>query len=98
MKRRNTAPFDGRLVSFPHTFESDSLSKPRVSQSTLQFLDAATLNAEHAAAGLALDDHFDDWDRSPLVDADLEIITIARRVWGSSATLPHCLTPRDPVQ
>ena len=80
MKRRNTAPFDGCLVSFSHTFESDSWNKPRVSQSTLRFLDATTLNAELAAAGLALDGQFGDWDRSPLADADLEIITIARRV------------------
>lgn len=80
MKRRITAPFDGRVVSFSHTFASDSWDHSRVSHSTLRFLDVEELDAELAAAGLAVDDQFGDWDRSALVHASPEIITIARRV------------------
>ncbi len=80
MARRVIAPFDGRVVSFTHTFQSDAWDRPRVSHSTLRFLDKAALDNALAEAGLAAEAQFGDWDRSPLTDASPEIIIIARRV------------------
>ena len=79
MSRRVTAPFDGRVVSFSHTFDSDAWDRPRVSHSTLRFLDRAALDVALAQAGLTIEAQFGDWDRSPLGPASPEIITIARR-------------------
>jgi hypothetical protein len=79
MTRRVTAPFDGRVVSFLHMFQSDAWDQPRVSHSTLRFLDKATLDTALAQNGLAVEAQFGDWDRSPLTDTSPEIITIARR-------------------
>jgi hypothetical protein len=70
-----TAPFDGRVMSFSHIFQSDAWEQPRVSHSILRFLDKAGL----AHAGLMIEAQFGDWDRSPFTDASPEIITIARR-------------------
>lgn len=79
MSRQVTATFDGRVVSFTHTFRSEAWDRPRVSHSTLRFLGKAELEASLAEAGLAVEAQFGDWDRSPLTDASPEIITIARR-------------------
>ena len=79
MTRRITAPFDGRTVSFSHTFRSPAWDQPRVSHSTLRFLGAAELTEELTRAGLAIEAQFGDWDRRPLTDASREIITVARR-------------------
>ncbi|WP_332774208.1 class I SAM-dependent DNA methyltransferase [Phenylobacterium sp.] len=78
MSRQVTAPFDGRVVSFTHTFRSEAWDRPRVSHSTLRFLGKAELDAALAEAGLAVEAQFGDWDRSPFTDASPEIITIAR--------------------
>jgi SAM-dependent methyltransferase len=78
MARRITSPFDGRVVSFSHTFESDAWDAPRVSHSTLRFIDRVSLGAVLARAGLTVEAQFGDWDASPLTDASPEIITIAR--------------------
>lgn len=78
MTRRVIAPFDGRVVSFSHTFESDAWDHSRVSQSTLRFVDKPVLDAILTKAGLAIDAQFRDWDRSPLADGSPEITTIAR--------------------
>ena len=80
MARRVIAPFDGRVLSFTHTFQSDAWDRPRVSHSTLRFLDKAALDNALAEAGLTAEVQFGDWDRSALTDASPEIITIARRV------------------
>lgn len=80
MSRKVTKPFDGRLVSFSHTFESAAWDEPRVSHSTLRFIGKADLDAELARAGLAPEAQFGDWDGSPLTETSPEIITIARRV------------------
>ncbi len=77
MTRRVTAPFDGRVVSFSHTFESGAWDRQRVSHSTLRFLDRAALGAALAKAGLTIEAQFGDWDASPFTDASPEIITIA---------------------
>lgn len=79
MSRRVTTPFDGRLVSFTHTFRSDVWPEPRVSHSTLRFIDRPDLDAALAEAGLVVEARYGDWDRSPVSDASPEIITIARR-------------------
>jgi SAM-dependent methyltransferase len=80
MRRRIIAPFDGRVVTFSHTFSCAAWDRPRVSQSTLRFLGKAELDAALTNAGLSVEAQFGDWDRSPLTDASREIITIARRV------------------
>lgn len=71
-------PFDGRIVSFAHTFTSPAWVQPRISRSTLRFLDADLLSPFLASAGLAIEEQFGDWDRQPLTDASPEIISIAR--------------------
>ena len=79
MSRQVTAPFDGRIVSFSHTFRSDDWETPRVSHSTLRFIDKPALDLALAQAGLIVEAQFGDWDRSPLTPSSPEIITIARR-------------------
>lgn len=79
MTRRITKPFDGRVVSFSHIFQSDVWDGPRVSHSTLRFLDKAALDSALTEAGLTAEAQFGDWDRSPLTNGSPEIITIARR-------------------
>lgn len=78
MTRRVTAPFDGRTVSFTHTFESPAWAAPQVSRSTLRFLDAAELDAALADAGFVVEARFGDFDRSALTDASPEIVVLAR--------------------
>lgn len=72
-------PFDGRVLSFSQTYTSPAWSKPRVSSSTLRFLDPSALAAFLAEAGLAVDRQFGDWDRTALTATSPEIITVARR-------------------
>ena len=69
----------GDLVSFTLTFTSSAWSQPHLSYSTLRFLDKDSLNSSLAKAGLAIEQQFGDWDRSPLSDTSPEIITVARR-------------------
>jgi len=80
MSRRVTAPFNGRTVSFSHTFQSKAWDEPRVSHSTLRFIEKVDLNSELARADLKLEAQFGDWDSSPLIATSPEIITIARRI------------------
>jgi SAM-dependent methyltransferase len=70
---------DGELVSFTSTYVSDRWPEPRVSRSTLRFLPADALARFLDEAGLAIDEQYGDWDRSPLTDTSPEIITLARR-------------------
>jgi SAM-dependent methyltransferase len=79
MSRKITAPFDGRTLSFRHTFHCDAWAEPRVSRSTLRFLDTAALDAVLKEGELVVEAPYGDWDRSPLTDASPKIITIARR-------------------
>lgn len=69
----------GDLVSFTTTYSSDSWDRPKVSHSTLRFLDADALSRFLAEAGLVIEAHFGDWDRQPVTERSPEIITIARR-------------------
>jgi SAM-dependent methyltransferase len=72
-------PFDGRIVSFTHTFTSPAWDQPQISSSTLRFLGADSLSSLLPEAGLVIEEQFGDWDRRPLTETSPEIITIARR-------------------
>ena len=79
MTRTVTANVDDRLVSFTHTFTSPRWNQPQVSTSTLRFFDAASLSPFLVDAGLAIEEQFGDWNRTPAIATSPEIITIARR-------------------
>ena len=66
------------LVSFKITFSSPSWIQPEISSSTLRFLGAESLSSFLSNADLVIEEQFGDWDRQPLTDTSLEIITIAR--------------------
>jgi len=69
--------FDGRIVSFTHTFTSGDWDEPAISRSTLRFLSADDLSSFLAEAGLRIEQQFGDWDLQPLTAASPEIITVA---------------------
>jgi SAM-dependent methyltransferase len=71
--------FDGRTVALTETFSSGRWDRPRVSRSTLRFVDPETLAAFLAEAGLEIEVQFGDFGHQPLTAASPEIITIARR-------------------
>jgi SAM-dependent methyltransferase len=71
-------PVEGDLVSFATTYSSPGWDRPQVSRSTLRFLDADALSGFLAFAGLAIEEQYGNWDRSPLGPASPEIITISR--------------------
>jgi ubiquinone/menaquinone biosynthesis C-methylase UbiE len=79
MARQVVQPFDGRTVSFTHTFSHPDWPEPRVSRSTLRFLSVADLASRLADAGLMIQGQYGDWDRSAVSEASPEIITIVRR-------------------
>ena len=72
-------PVEGNVVRFSHTYISSSWRQPRVSHSTLRFLDRDSLKSFVTDAGLMIKEQFGNWDRSPVTDKSPEIITIARR-------------------
>ena len=72
-------PNAGDLISFTTTYTSPSWDGPRISRSTLRFLDLRSLSSMVLDAGLVIDERFGDWDRQPLTETSPEIITIARR-------------------
>jgi SAM-dependent methyltransferase len=76
---REVEAVEGDRVSFTHTITSPAWDRPRMSRSTLRFLDRDVLSAFLSEAGLAIERQYGDWDGSPLTDASPEIITIARR-------------------
>ncbi|GAC1646574.1 MAG: class I SAM-dependent methyltransferase [Chloroflexota bacterium] len=76
-------PVQGDVVRTTSTFTSPVWERPEVSHGMLRFLDAQTLFAFVAGAGLEIEEQFGDWDRSPLTPASPEIITIARRCLAS---------------
>jgi ubiquinone/menaquinone biosynthesis C-methylase UbiE len=78
MTRDVTVPFDGRTVSFRHTFTSPAWDAARISNSTLRFLDATQLAQVLAEAGFTIEAQYGDFDRSPLTATSSEIVVIAR--------------------
>lgn len=69
-------PVTSDLVTFTTTYTAPTLPSPQQSQSTLRFLNPATLTRFLTAAGLTIHDQFGDWDRTPLTETSPEIITI----------------------
>jgi len=72
-------PVEGDRVRFTATFTSPGWDRPKVSRSTLRFLDVDSLSAFVSDAGLVIEEQFGDWDRAPLTDTSPEIITVAQR-------------------
>lgn len=72
-------PITGNVVRSRSTYTSPAWGHPEESHGTLRFVGAAELAAFLAAANLAIETQYGDWDRSPLTPASPEIITIARR-------------------
>jgi SAM-dependent methyltransferase len=71
-------PFDGRVLSFSQTYTGPAWDQPRVSRSTLRFLDPGEVAAFVFGAGFTIESQFGDWDRTPLTATSPEIITVAR--------------------
>jgi SAM-dependent methyltransferase len=72
-------PVAGSVVRSISTFTSLGWDHPEVSRGALRFLDADTLSAFLAGAGLVIEEQFGDWTREPLTETSPEIITIARK-------------------
>jgi SAM-dependent methyltransferase len=72
-------PVSTDLVSFTSTYTSPAWEQPRVSHSTLRFLEAGALAGFLSVAGFTVAEQYGDWDRQPLSTSSPEIITIARR-------------------
>lgn len=72
-------PFDGETVTFTHRFTGDHPSLPKVSRSTLRFLDLPALEAVLREAGMSIEARFGDFDGRPISETDPEIIIVARK-------------------
>jgi len=72
-------PVEGSVVRTISTFTSPGWGTPEVSRGALRFLDAETLAAFLADAGLVIEAQFGDWNRRPLAATSPEIITIVRK-------------------
>jgi ubiquinone/menaquinone biosynthesis C-methylase UbiE len=70
---------EGEIVSFTTTYTSSGWDRPKLSRSTLRFLDRESLSVFLSDAGFLVEEQYGDWDRQPLTEASPEIITIARR-------------------
>ncbi|MFD9817136.1 class I SAM-dependent methyltransferase [Streptomyces sp. NPDC059080] len=70
-------PVDGQLVRFTTTLTEPGLPRPVRADSTLRFLPVDALDGFLAGAGLAVEERYGDWDRSPFGAASPEIITVA---------------------
>jgi SAM-dependent methyltransferase len=79
MEHEVDTPLDGDVVTFSTTFTSPTWGRPRVSRSTLRFIDADSLASFLSEARFATEEQFGDWDGQPLTETSPEIITIARR-------------------
>jgi SAM-dependent methyltransferase len=73
-------PSAGGVVRSSSTYTSAAWDHPEVSRGALRFVEPAALAAFLGEAGLAIEEQFGDWGRSPLTDTSPEIITIARRI------------------
>jgi hypothetical protein len=71
------APFDGRTVSFVHTFAGAYPSFPLKSASTLRFLNAHELTQMLGDSGLRIARQFGDFQGGRLDCTSPEIVTIA---------------------
>ena len=73
-------PFDGRTVTFNHTFTGDHASPPQVSRSTLRFLSADALSDLLARARFRIQPQFGGFDGRPPGPNSPEIIIIAEAI------------------
>ncbi|AOS64677.1 class I SAM-dependent DNA methyltransferase [Actinoalloteichus hymeniacidonis] len=71
-------PVTGDVVSFVTTYSSPLWPQPQRSRSTLRFLGAVELAKFLTDAGLRVVEQFGDWDRTPVTQDSLEIITLAK--------------------
>jgi SAM-dependent methyltransferase len=78
VEHRVETPIDGDVVHFTETFTSTNWNRPRVSRSSLRFLDPDSLSNYLTDAGLVVEEQFGDWARNPLSGTSAEIITIVR--------------------
>lgn len=78
MTREVTTPYDGRTVSFRHTFSCEAWAEPQSSNSTLRFLGVEELAKFLADAGLEIEAQHGDFDGSPVTETSPEIVVIAR--------------------
>ncbi|HEV7627307.1 MAG TPA: class I SAM-dependent methyltransferase [Streptomyces sp.] len=72
-------PVTEDVVHFTETYSSPRWDRPRVSHSSLRFLDANSLVSFLSRAGLAVEEQFGDWARQELTGTSPEIITLAGR-------------------
>ena len=72
-------PVSGDVVRFTTTYTSAGWARQEQSHGTLRFLDRDTLWTFLHEAGFVIEEQFGDWDRSRVLDASPEIITLARR-------------------
>ncbi len=63
---RVIAPFEGRTVTFTHTFEGGHPSLPQVSSSTLRFLDEGAVQDALERSGFKVEEQFGDFAGRPL--------------------------------
>ncbi|UZJ32965.1 class I SAM-dependent DNA methyltransferase [Streptomyces endophytica] len=81
-------PVRGDVVHFSETFSGPDGARPRVSRSSLRFLDARTLGERLAGAGLTVEEQYGDWDRGPLTADAPEIITLCRAAPAGTRRAP----------
>ena len=81
-------PVSGDIVRFTNMYTSAGWDRPERSHSTLRFLDADALSRFLIDAGFVIQGQYGGWDRSPLLDACPEIITIARRSRSTARRRP----------
>ncbi|WP_296393327.1 hypothetical protein [Williamsia sp.] len=74
LNRRVTEVANG-TVTFEERFTADAMDA--TVSTTLRFLDSAELASVLTSSGFVVETQFGNWDRSPLNDDSLEIITIA---------------------
>ena len=74
---RIVTPFDGRTVTFAHTFARGHQSLPQVSTSTLRFLDQAGVASLLTGVGMRVEQQYGDFQGGEPTPASPEIITIA---------------------
>jgi ubiquinone/menaquinone biosynthesis C-methylase UbiE len=79
MRHQVETPVESGVIRFTTTFDSPRWDHPKLSQSTLRFIDVSSLSSFLAEAGFAIHQQFGDWDRQALTGTSPEIITIARR-------------------
>jgi ubiquinone/menaquinone biosynthesis C-methylase UbiE len=66
------------VVTFTETTEDPAWARPKVSRSSLRFVDQETLNGLLTEAGFTIEAQYGDWARGPVTATSPELITVAR--------------------